>query len=123
MVYALALGVFGAFAGLVFMGVVDVGDNWDTNSSSDWFGGDWWWVAVTAAAGVAVGLLSRVLRVPEKLPGLIADLQEENVDERPVPGLVAVSAVSLIGGGSLGPEEGLGLMGGGAGGWGSRGRG
>ena len=122
-VYALALGVFGAFAGLAFMGVVGVGNNWDTNSNPDWFGGDWWWVAVTTAGGVAVGLLSRVLRLPEELPGLIADLQEENVDERPVPGLVAVSAVSLIGGASLGPEKALGSMGGGAGGWASRRRG
>jgi H+/Cl- antiporter ClcA len=123
MVYAVALGIFGAFAGLVFMGVVGVGNNWYTDSNPDWFGGHWWWVAVTVAAGFAVGLMSRVLHVPDKLPGLIADLQEENVETGLVPGLVAVSAVSLIGGASLGPEKALGSMGGGAGSWASRRRG
>ena len=34
-----------------------------------------------------------------------------------MPGIVAVSAVSLIGGASLGPEKALGTMGGGAGSW------
>ena len=36
---------------------------------------------------------------------------------RLVPGIVAVSAVSLIGGASLGPEKALGTIGGGAGSW------
>ena len=70
-----------------------------------------------------VGLLRRLTRLPDRTPGLIADLQEEHVDPRPVPGIVAVSAVSLIGGASLGPEKALGSIGGGAGGWISRRRG
>ena len=53
--YAVALGVFGAFAGLVFVGVIDFGGKWYTDSDPGWFGGHWWWVAVTAAAGVVVG--------------------------------------------------------------------
>ena len=85
-----------------------------------WFGGRWWWIAVTAAAGVVVGLLRRVTRLPEHTPGLIADLQEGRVEPRLVPGIVAVSAVSLIGGASLGPEKALGSIGGGAGSWVSR---
>ena len=44
--YAVALGIFGAFAGLVFVGVIDVGGKWYTDSDSGWFGGHWWWVAV-----------------------------------------------------------------------------
>lgn len=121
--YAVALGVFGAFAGLVFMGVVKFGGKWYTDSNPHWFGGHWWWIAVTAAAGVAVGLLRRLTRLPEELPGLIADLKEQHVDPKLVPGLAAVSAVSLIGGASLGPEKALGSIGGGAGGWLSRRRG
>jgi H+/Cl- antiporter ClcA len=54
---------------------------------------------------------------------LIADLKEEQVNPRLVPGIVAASAVSLIGGASLGPEKALGSMGGGAGTWSSRRRG
>jgi H+/Cl- antiporter ClcA len=115
--YAVALGVFGAFAGLVFMGVIDFGGKWYTDADPGWFGGHWWWVAVTAASGVVVGLLRRLMRLPEQIPGLFADLQSGHVDTGLVPGIAAVSAVSLIGGASLGPEKALGAMGGGAGTW------
>jgi H+/Cl- antiporter ClcA len=115
--YAVALGVFGAFAGLVFMGVIGFGGSWYADSDTGWFGGQWWWVAVTAGAGVVVGLLRRVTRLPEEMPGLIDDLKDGHVDPRLVPGIAVVSAVSLIGGASLGPEKALGSMGGGAGSW------
>jgi len=121
--YAAALGVFGAFAALVFMGVVKVGGKWYVDSNPGWFGGHWWWVAVTVAAGVVVGLLRRLMRLPEQIPNLIADLTDEHVDPGLVPGIVAVSAVSLIGGASLGPEKALGSIGGGAGSWIARRRG
>ncbi|MFC7661327.1 chloride channel protein [Pseudonocardia benzenivorans] len=77
-------------------------------------------MGVTAAAGLVVGVLRRLLRLPEQLPGLITDLQEGKVDPRLVPGVTLVSAVSLIGGASLGPEKALGTIGGGAGSWISR---
>jgi H+/Cl- antiporter ClcA len=115
--YAAALGVFGAFAGLVFMGVIKFGGKWYVDSQPGWFGGHWWWVAVAAAAGVVVGLLRRLTRLPDQIPSLVEDLTSGHVDGRLVPGIVAVSAVSLIGGASLGPEKALGSMGGGAGGW------
>ena len=115
--YAVALGVFGAFAGLVFIGVLKVGGKWYSDSQPGWFGGHWWWISVTAAAGIAVGLLRRLTRLPEQTPGLFDDLQEERVDTKLVAGIVAVSTVSLIGGASLGPEKALGTMGGGAGTW------
>jgi chloride channel protein, CIC family len=115
--YAAALGVFGAFAGLVSLGAVKLGGRWNTNSGPGWFGGHWWWVAVTAAAGVAAGLLRRLTRLPEEVPGLFDDLQAEHFDARLVPGTVAVSAVSLIGGASVGPEKLLASMGAGAGSW------
>jgi len=121
--YAVVLGVVGALASLVFMGVIGFGDNWYAVAHPGWFGGQWWWIAVTAAAGVLVGVVRRLTRLPEHTPGLIADLQEGRVDPRLVPGIVAVSAVSLIGGASLGPEKALGCIGGGAGSWLSRRRG
>ena len=117
MVYAVALGVFGAVAGLVFIGVIKSGGKWYDDSDSGWFGGHWWWVAVAAAAGAVVGLLRRLTRLPQEVPGLFADLESEHVDPGLVPGIVAVSTVSLIGGASLGPEKALGAMGGGAGSW------
>jgi H+/Cl- antiporter ClcA len=121
--YAVALGILGAFVGLVFVGVTVGGGKWYADSNPRWFGGHWWWIAVTAAAGVAVGLLRRLTRLPEELPGLIADLKEQHVDPKLVPGIAVVSAVSLIGGASLGPEKALGSIGGGAGDWLSRRRG
>jgi H+/Cl- antiporter ClcA len=121
--YAVALGVFGAFAGLVLIGVIKFGGEWYTDSHPGWFGGHWWWVAVTAAAGVVVGLLRRLTRLPEEVPGVFAELQAEHVDLALVPGTVAASVVSLIGGSSVGPEKVLSAMGGGAGGWISRRRG
>jgi H+/Cl- antiporter ClcA len=121
--YAVALGVFGAFAGLVLIGVIKFGGKWYADSHPGWFGGHWWWVAVTAAAGVAAGLLRRLTRLPEEVPGVFAELQAGHVDPALVPGTVAASVVSLIGGSSVGPEKVLSTIGGGAGSWISRRRG
>jgi len=115
--YAAALGVFGGFAGLVSLGAIKFGGSWGTDSRPGWFGGHWWWVAVTAAAGVVAGLLRRLTSLPEEVPGLFDDLRAERFDARLVPGTVAVSAVSLIGGASVGPEKLLASMGAGAGSW------
>ncbi len=117
MAYAAALGVFGGLAGLGFLWVIKSGGNWYSDSSPGWFGGHWWWVAVTTAAGVVVGLLRRLTRLPEEVPGLFDDLKAGQVTPRLMPGTVAVSIVSLIGGASVGPEKVLGTVGGGAGDW------
>jgi H+/Cl- antiporter ClcA len=50
-------------------------------------------------------------------PDLTAEIGEAHVDHKVVPASVGVSAVSLMGGASLGPEGGLGLLGGGLGDW------
>jgi H+/Cl- antiporter ClcA len=117
---AAPLGIFGGFVGLAFMGLIGWGNNWWDDSDVGWGGGQWWWVAVTAAFGVLVGLLHRLTRLPDQTPGPLAEISDEHVDPRPVPGIVVVSAASLIGGASLGPEKALGSMGGGFGGWVSR---
>ncbi len=115
--HALALGAFGAVAGLVFLGVTGAGDNWYDADDSGWFGGQWWWVAGTAGGGVVVALLRHVTKLPARIPGRLDDIENAHVDTRLVPGIVAVSAVSLIGGASLGPEQALGATGGGAATW------
>jgi H+/Cl- antiporter ClcA len=117
MACAVVLGVFGALAGLVFVGAITLGGKWYSDAHPGWFGGQWWWVAVAAVSGLAVGLVRRLTRLPWTTPGLFDDLQTQHVDTRLVPGIAAVSAVSLIGGASLGPEKALGTMGGGAAGW------
>ncbi len=118
--YAVVLGIVGAVAGMVFIGVTGIGSDWYGEPGLGWFEGPVWWIAVATGAGLLVGWLRQVLRMPWELPGLIDDLQQEHIDLGMVPSIVAVSAVSLIGGASLGPEVALGQMGGGAGGWISR---
>ena len=114
------VGIFGACGALLFMGLIGFGNNWYTASDLGWFGGQWWWVGVTAAAGVVVGVLRHVTRLPAKIPSLVEDLEQEHVEVRLVPGIMVVSAASLMGGASLGPEQALGSMGGGAAGWASQ---
>jgi len=121
--YASALGMLGALVGLVFLGVVDLGSGWFDATDSGWFGGSWWWVGVTALAGLIVGVLHRVMKLPDKTPGVIQDLSTGKADPALVPGIFVTSAVSLMGGASLGPEKALGSTVGGAGAWVSQRRG
>ena len=77
-------------------GVINLGAEWYTDSRPGWFGRHWRWVAVTTAAGVAVGLLRRLTRLPEEILGVFGDLRAEHVDPALVPGTVAASVMSLI---------------------------
>ena len=117
--YAVVFGVVLAFAALAFLGLVEAGtDLWFTlPKDPGWLDGSLWWVAVTAGAGVLVGVLRRLFRLPVKIPGTVQELKDERVEPSTVLQAVAVSVVSLAGGASLGPEGGLGLLGGGLGTW------
>ena len=80
--YAAVLGVFGAFAGLIFLGVTGVGQQWYGDPGTGWFEGELWWVVVAGVAGLVVGILRTVFRTPATTPGIIDDLQNEHVDAR-----------------------------------------
>ena len=60
--YAALFGVVLAFAALAYLGLVKGGtDLWFTlPKDPGWLDGSLWWVAVTAGAGVLVGVLRRV---------------------------------------------------------------
>jgi hypothetical protein len=60
--YAVVFGLVLAVAALAFLGLVKGGAKlWFTlPKNPGWFSGSLWWVAVTAAAGVLVGVLRRV---------------------------------------------------------------
>lgn len=113
---AVVLGLIGAVSGLVFLWVIGLGPMWYGDPGLGWFEGPVWWLAVAGGSGLLVGVLRKALGMPAETAGLIADLQDERVNLRWVPATVAVSAVSLIGGASLGPEVALGQIGGGSGG-------
>jgi H+/Cl- antiporter ClcA len=116
---AAMFGVVLGFGALAFLGLLKGGTKlWFTlPKDPGWFDGSLWWVAVTAAAGVLVGVLRRLLRVPAKVPGTVKELKDERVEPSTAPAAIAVSLVSLAGGASLGPEAALGKMGGGLGTW------
>ena len=115
--YAVLLGVLGALIGLAFLGVIKVGSRWFEPTNLGWFGGKWWWGAVTAGAGLLVGILHHLMKLPDKTPGVLEDLNTGRADPALVPGILVVSAVSLMGGASLGPEKALGSTMGGAAAW------
>ena len=117
--YAVVFAVVLAFAALAFLGLVKGGTKlWFTlPKNPGWLDGSLWWVAVTTGAGVLVGVLRRVFRLPDKLAGTVKELKEQRVEPSTVLKGVAVSLVSLAGGASLGPEDALGRMGGGLGTW------
>ncbi len=122
--FGIPLGIALAFGSLAFLGVTDGGvDLWFDEAGSGWFDGELWWLAVTVGAGVAVGLLRIAFKMPPNPNSLVSELEEEHVEPASVPGTVAVSAVSLIGGASVGPEAALASMGGGLGTWVSERRG
>jgi H+/Cl- antiporter ClcA len=114
---AIVLGIFGAFFSLAFLISTGKGGHWWHVSNVSWGGGHWWWVAVTGATGIAVGVLRHFTKLPWETPGLVEDLQTEHVEPKLVPGIILVSAASLIGGASLGPEKPIGSGGGWASGW------
>ena len=67
--YAALLGVVGAVAGIVFLGVTGVGASWYGDPGTGWFDGPVWWVGVAALAGLVVGILRRVLKMPQQDTG------------------------------------------------------
>src|SRR4051812_50058979 len=122
MANAAFFGVIPAFASLAFLGLLKGGTNlWFTLPTHPrWFDGSLWWVAVTAAAGVLVGVLRRLFRLPAKLPGTVEELKEQRVEPSMVLQAVCVPLGSLARGAGPRPGGGPGGGGGGGGGGGSR---
>jgi H+/Cl- antiporter ClcA len=119
---AALFGIVLAFGSLAFLGLLKGGGKWFTlPGNPGWFDGHLWWVAVTAGAGVLVGVLRRLLRFPAKVAGTVAEIKDPlGVKLATILPYIGISLVSLAGGASLGPEGALGKMGGGLGTWVSR---
>ncbi len=96
------LGVTGALSELVFGA-----------PSAQWWSGQWWWVAYTAAGGLVVAGLRHWWRVPDRVPGGVAVIESGVVDHKVAPSWVGIALVSAVVGASLGPSFALVMMGGG----------
>ena len=104
---AVVVGLLAGLAALAFLQLLTLGTKliWGEPDSLAFGSGQWWWVAACAAAGALVGILRRVLRVPDHVIGPIAILGKGSVDAKGAPAAVLVSLVSLIGGASMGPFD------------------
>ena len=91
---------------------VDNGE-FDEPSDCQFNNGKWYWLAITASGGLAVGLIRWMFDYPENVPGLFKDINDCHVEPKWAPLTFLISAVSLGGGASLGPEQALGNLGGG----------
>lgn len=60
-----------------------------------------------------MGILRYFASYPNNLPGLFQEIHSYHVDPQWAPYTIIISAISLAGGASLGPEQGLGNLGGG----------
>lgn len=117
---AILLGVFTGLFGAAYLIVIETltdwiwGDDWATEG---WFSGNILTIAIPVVAGVVVGIVYKVFRLPARFPGFIEDLQGGEVDPKTTPGAVGIAIISLISGPSVGPEAPLGAAGGAAGTW------
>jgi chloride channel protein, CIC family len=116
--WAAVFGLVMGAVGIAWLGLVEKlpQELWGAPADHDFGGGRWWWIPLATGFGLLVGLMRRWLTTARQ-PDLFTEIADAHVDHKVVPPSVAVSAVSLMGGASLGPEGGLGLLGGGFGDW------
>ncbi len=105
----LRAAVIGALSGvfaILFLAIEHalIGVVWGDGLPIDPFTGGWKALVVPLVAGVLVGGLYLLARLPARIPGFLEDLESGRVEPSIVPGAVLVSLVSLVGGLSLGPE-------------------
>ena len=116
-------GIVGCLMGLAgtgFMNVVDYVptlwiDNGGFDQASDLYfnAGKLYWLCVPMGAGMLIGLIRHYSSYPDNLPGLFKEINSHHVEPRWAPLTFLISAISLGGGASLGPEQALGNLGGG----------
>lgn len=73
----------------------------------DFYGGHAYWTGVTVVTGFIIGSLRYIMHYPGNLPGLFREILSYHVEPKWAPATVVLSAISLAGGASLGPEQAL----------------
>ncbi|MGB7860340.1 MAG: chloride channel protein [Acidimicrobiia bacterium] len=115
---AVALGVAGAFFGIVYLGGTGVAiDALFGDAGTAWWSGQWWWIPLIAGGGLLVASLRSMWGVPDRVPGGVAIIEAGEVDHTTATQWTAVAAVSALVGASLGPSFALVIMGGGLASW------
>jgi H+/Cl- antiporter ClcA len=115
---AAIVGAVVAVLGLAYLGLTGAISEWVFGDPrTQLWSGEWWWVAVTAAGGLAVAALRGWWRVPAKVPGGVAIIESGEVDHRSALPWVGVALVSAVAGASLGPSFALVMLGGGLASW------
>jgi H+/Cl- antiporter ClcA len=116
--YAFGLGLVAGLLGLGYLAVTGTGiDRLFGDPTTEMWSGEWWWIPFVAVGGITVAVLRKVWATPDVAPGAIDAIESAVVDHKSAPQLVAISAVSLIFGASLGPSFALVIMGGAFGSW------
>ena len=83
----------------------DYGDS-DKNCGN-WYSGEKYWIAISGGSGLLVGLIRYFTSYPHNLPGLFKDIHDFHVHPDWAPVTFLISAISLSGGATLGPEQAL----------------
>ena len=94
---------------------IDNGNFDDYYTDMKYYQGKEIWVLITTLTGLLVGCIRYFAKYPEDLSGFFKEINSCHVEPRHVPWTITISAISLAGGGCLGPEACLGNMGGGLG--------
>ena len=120
MFWSAIFGVVMGFVGLGFLNVADrIPKEWVDNGNfnepedADFYNGKISWIFITGGAGLIVGITRYLYDYPDNLAGLFKEIGDYHVDPTYTPLTVFISAVSLAGGASLGPEQAMGNLGGG----------
>lgn len=118
--WSATFGVVMGFVGLGFLNVADrIPKEWvnngdfDTASDGDFYAGKKTWILITGGAGLLVGITRWLFSYPDNMPGIFKEIGDYHVDPTYTPITVFISAISLAGGSSLGPEQAMGNLGGG----------
>eukprot|EP00605_Chrysophyceae_sp_TOSAG23-4_P001239 GSChrysophyteH1.ASY1.ANO1.1350.1 assembled CDS len=114
------LGIIMGFMGVGFMNAaeyvpkfwIDNGE-FDDVEDCDYNAGKLYWIAIPPLTGLVVGLIRWRFEYPFNLPGLFAEIRDYHVEPKWSPQTFLLSAASLAGGASLGPEQALSNLGGG----------
>ena len=118
LVLALGFGVAGGVFALAYSFITSWGiGRFFGDPTPELFSGQWWWIPLIGAGALLVVWLRGRSGAAGKVPGAVAFARAGWVDPSNAFALVAISAISLMVGASLGPSFGIVVSGGGFAAW------